>query len=69
MVKTAELSRILGRDERNRIIKNIAQLDRPSFVVRALYEYLQSDPNQDEDVKTWITDLRDLEDRMHGRLQ
>lgn len=69
-MKTAEFARLLGKDERFRLVKNIVQMDQPSFVVKALYEQLQSiaERNEDEEVKRWIVDLRELEDQMMGKL-
>ena len=66
-MKTSELAKILGSDERAKLIGNIAAFEVPSFVLKALAEWMSKRPAQDEDWYTLSAELRNSAYDAEGR--
>lgn len=66
-MKTTELAKILGPDERGRLIGDIALYQTPSFVLKSLAEWMTKRTGKDEDWYELASRLRASAYEAEGR--
>lgn len=66
-MKTTELAKILGPDERGRLVGDIALYQTPSFVLRNLAEWMTKRAGKDEDWYELASRLRHVAYESEGR--